>query len=126
MGSSNRGRGVRYAIGKLAGGNARRGTGQKHLVEAKSLVAVAFFIHEELRAGIESPPPTEHGLWSQQISDTETRLNHPGIELLEDAVATSRPIPLVFGSTRQTPRGRIPDIGGELPFPQMLFPLPLL
>ena len=102
MGGCDSGRSVRYAIGKLAGGNAKRRTGQKYLVEAKSLVAVAFFIHEELRAGIESVPRMDHGLWIHQITDAETRLNHPGIELLEDAVATPRSIPLVFGSTQQT------------------------
>ena len=101
MGGGDSGRGVRYAIGKLAGGNAIRRTGQKHLIEAKSLVAVDLFIHEELRAGIESGPRMEHGFGIQLITEPETGLNHPGIELLEDAVAAPRPIPLVFGSTQQ-------------------------
>src|ERR1700749_4943315 len=103
MGGGYSGRRGRYAFGKVAGGYAKRRTGQKHLVEAKSLVAIAFFVHEKLWARIESVPAMEHGLWSQEITDTETRLDHPGIELLEEAVATSRPIPFVFGSTGQAP-----------------------
>ena len=118
-------RGVRYAIGKLAGGNAIRRTVEGHLVEAKSLVAVADFIHEELLAGVESGPHMEHGLRIQLIIDAEARLNHPGIELLEAAVATPGPIPLVFGSTQQAASRRICDGRTKLGFPVFLFVLHL-
>ena len=125
VGGCQSGRGVRYAIGKLAGGNAIRRTGEGHLVEAKSLVAIADFIHEELLAGVESRPRMEHGLRIQLITEAETRLNHPGIELLEAAVATPGTIPLVFGSTQQAASRRIRDGRTKLGYPHILFVLHL-